>query len=462
MNQNSTNPTAELQLPEQMSKRLLDAANLIKSIRGQYKVISHYDGDGLSAGAVISATLLRLNKSFHITLQHNLDPNSAIFSELKTQDKSLKIFTDLGSGSLDEIEALGGWSIILDHHASSRDTKKNNVIHINSHMHGINGSFELSAATLAFLLSIQITDTNWDLLPIALAGAMADKQHKNGFKGLNLQLVKLGLEKSIIEEQLGFKLPENNIQYAIVRSTDPYIIGLTNNESGVLKLLNELGINPDDNIRSLDKNLAQKLISILILNLIEQGVPPEDAEEFITRKFYSTYLGLKIELEEFSHVINACGRMRQTGIGVAAGLGDKNAYEVAKDLRATYKQHILDGLHKLEKNGPVEMDHIQYFYEDTAEFAGTFAGIGMMYFFNQEKPVIALTKTEDNIKVSGRGTNRLIRRGLDLAEILSNISKKLNGTGGGHQIAAGATIPKNKDEELLRFVDEEVGKQLKR
>ena len=85
----------------------------------------------------------------------------------------------------------------------------------------------------------------------------------------------------------------------------------------------------------------------------------------------------------------------------------------------------------------------------------------MMYFFNQHKPVIALSKNKENIKISGRGTTRLVSQGLDLAGIFKRISKKFQGHGGGHQIAAGATIPIDADSEFLKEVDIEVGKQLK-
>jgi len=40
-------------------------------------------------------------------------------------------------------------------------------------------------------------------------------------------------------------------------------------------------------------------------------------------------------------------------------------------------------------------------------------------------------------------------------------SEKVGGVGGGHNIAAGATIPKGKEEEFLTFADKLVKEQLK-
>jgi RecJ-like exonuclease len=455
----STEKTNELSVPNDMVERLANALNLISPTSKPIKIISHYDGDGLCAGAVICSTLARMNKLYHISLQHNLDPKAEIFTKLQDAGECVKIFTDLGSSRLDEIEKFEGWSIILDHHKPNRDSDKPNIVHINTHLFGINGSYELSAATLAFLLSIQASSKNWDLATIALAGAIADKQHKNGFSGINQEIVEKALEIGILEKHLALKLPVGTVKQALMRSTDPYIIGLSNNETGTLDLLNKLKVDPELDLGELDKSKKQQLASIIILKLLAQDIPPEDAEEFIMTKYFSDKFDM--ELEEFSHIINASGRMSRMGVGVAAALGDPEAVSIAKELRREHKQYILDGLKKLEDSGLKTMQYIQYFYESTAEFAGTFAGIGMMYFFDQSKPVIALSKSDEDIKVSGRGTKRLVNHGLDLASIFSEISVPLGGTGGGHQIAAGATIPKNKEMDFLKKVDELVGEQLK-
>jgi single-stranded-DNA-specific exonuclease len=49
---------------------------------------------------------------------------------------------------------------------------------------------------------------------------------------------------------------------------------------------------------------------------------------------------------------------------------------------------------------------------------------------------------------------------LDLATALTRAAKELNGIGGGHNIAAGATIPKGKEEEFLQLVEREIKLQL--
>jgi RecJ-like exonuclease len=422
--------------PKELIEKLTLAENLIRSTSAPIKVISHYDADGLCAGAVMCAILQRLNKRFHISLEHGLNTKSKLFSKLK-----------------------GCWTVILDHHKIIKDSDVQNIIHINAHYFGYNGAEDICGSTLAFILGANISPKNWDLIHLGLAGAIGDKQNKHGFQNFNLKILEFAKDHGFIEEKIVFKPHGKTILESIVNSTDPYFTDLSNNEQGVIELLNELEIDPKQSIDNLEKSKLTALSSILSLKLLDQGISAEDAKGVITTKFYSPMA--RVDLEEFSHQINACGRMGYMGIGVSAGLGDVWAINRAEELRAEYKIKIRSGLKKLEANGLKEMENIQYFYEDVPEFAGTYAGIGMMYFFNQDKPVIALTKTENDINISGRGTPRLIDHGLDLANIFSNIAVDLGGNGGGHNIAAGATIPLDKEQEFLDKVNDNVGKQIK-
>jgi single-stranded DNA-specific DHH superfamily exonuclease len=85
----------------------------------------------------------------------------------------------------------------------------------------------------------------------------------------------------------------------------------------------------------------------------------------------------------------------------------------------------------------------------------------MQYLFDQEKPTLCLASGDGKVKVSSRGTDYLIARGLDLAVALREAAGALGGNGGGHNIAAGATIPRGQEEKFLALLDVIVGRQLK-
>ncbi|MDD1772156.1 MAG: DHH family phosphoesterase [Methanomassiliicoccales archaeon] len=77
-----------------------------------------------------------------------------------------------------------------------------------------------------------------------------------------------------------------------------------------------------------------------------------------------------------------------------------------------------------------------------------------------ESPVA--NKTGVRIKVSGRMKRDLVERGLNLGEAMKQAALKVNGTGGGHDVAAGATIPEKKMSAFKKALDKEIGGQRSR
>ena len=62
-------------------------------------------------------------------------------------------------------------------------------------------------------------------------------------------------------------------------------------------------------------------------------------------------------------------------------------------------------------------------------------------------------------KVSMRTNERVIERGVDLQQALSDASAEYGGGGGGHKIAAGAYIPKTAEQEFVIRVNRILGDQ---
>ena len=78
------------------------------------------------------------------------------------------------------------------------------------------------------------------------------------------------------------------------------------------------------------------------------------------------------------------------------------------------------------------------------------------------KPIIAYATIsgENMVKVSARGMEPLIKKGLNLGKILQIASEKFSGRGGGHDVAAGGQIPIKDLEAFLKLVDKLVKEQL--
>ena len=76
---------------------------------------------------------------------------------------------------------------------------------------------------------------------------------------------------------------------------------------------------------------------------------------------------------------------------------------------------------------------------------------GMLHPGGRTKPVLALSLEESgSIKLSTRGTRKLVEQGLNLGKTLSEACAAVGGVGGGHNIAAGATIPADKLDDFLK------------
>jgi RecJ-like exonuclease len=70
------------------------------------------------------------------------------------------------------------------------------------------------------------------------------------------------------------------------------------------------------------------------------------------------------------------------------------------------------------------------------------------------------SKSASETKVSGRGTQSLVRTGLDLGAVMGTAGGAVGGKGGGHDVAAGATIPAGQEEAFIAEADRIVGEQL--
>jgi RecJ-like exonuclease len=310
---------------------------------------------------------------------------------------------------------------------------------------------------------------NWDLADLAIAGCIADKQHLTGMTGLNLKIVQEAERRELIKIRKSLKMSGTDIYDALKNSVEPFFIGLTGNESEVERTLTELGLVPQETsgsaapaglkIEDLTESQIKVIGSYLGTRLVKQGVRPEFIESVVTERYHS--VARKIDIDDLAGIINASGRLDRMGIGLALCLFDHDALEEARKFRAEHKRKIIAGLQKIINDGIKFLDNVQYFYTSETTLAGTFAGLGMIYLFDHDKATIALSERNGKIKISGRGTSYLVDKGLDLAQALDNAASTVKGYGGGHSIAAGATIPVDTDQEFLKELDILIGSQLK-
>src|SRR5208282_3879626 len=112
---------------------------------------------------------------------------------LLTATKGPVLIADTGASWLDLYPSHPFPVVVLDHHkypgVPNPPELPPHVAFVNPLDWGVDGMSELCAATLTWLFTVFLDPVNWDNAPWGLSGAIADRQHVGGFKGLNDRLV---------------------------------------------------------------------------------------------------------------------------------------------------------------------------------------------------------------------------------------------------------------------------------
>jgi len=415
-------------------------------------VLTHYDADGISSAGIIANALLRKGIRFQLTLSKSLDAETV--NAVGRGSKCL-ILADMGSSFLAELEQLGCPVVVLDHHAPVGGSSK--VIHVNPHLFGIDGMTSGCAGAVSMMFAVAMDESNWDLLAIAFAGIVGDRQHIRGLSGINKWLLEGGLSRKVLELRPGCLLPEGKLAEELAEGFEPFIIGISGNLQGAMSLLNEAGIPEDASLVQLNDNERRKLTSLVALRLLEQGCTTSAMEEQITDRYF--FPSWQITADDLAQLLNACGRTDQEGVGVALTLKDAKARQIAERLRKAYRGSVLEAMRSIVEGGVSKKQNLQYFISTNPSLSGVLAGLTMQFVGDCDKPTIALSMHGDKVRVSSRANFRLVEKGVDLAVALREAAAAVGGQGGGHAVASGATIAKGKEEAFLQKLDEIIGQQ---
>jgi single-stranded-DNA-specific exonuclease len=451
--------------------------------RDKIVIIHHYDADGLTSGAIAIKALEREGKKVnHLCLKQVYKEN---VDEIKSLGENF-LFVDFGSGQLEYlIDDLGEDHLfILDHHQPS---KINGVIpklkwHVNPLLYGIDGGKEISGAGVTFFFAKALNEKNIDLVNLALVGAVGDMQDFSGkLIGLNRKLIKIGEEEEIFSVKIDLRLYgriSRPLLSYLMFSSNPILPELTANKDNCAAFLKHAQIPLKDpfteewlSYEDLNEEKKQALSSALITHLAMHNVSEWKIKELIGEIYTLENENSKSPLrdaKEFATACNSAGRHArpEIALGVCLGNRDKEGdYGQLLLLIDEHKRELRKGIEFVIANGVLEKK--SYYYFDAKDIIqDSLVGIiaGMLYgsVIDENKPIIALARNEDDsIKISGRGTSALIRRGLNLGLAFKEIGKRIEGcAGGGHSIAAGCKVPSEKIDEFLELLDVELANQL--
>jgi RecJ-like exonuclease len=459
------------------AKRLLDADRVL--------LASHIDADGLTSAAIAASALERAELPFEAVFEKQLDADS--IAAIADRGYDTVLLTDFGSGQLDLLsdhERNGDFTpVIADHHQpADADTE----FHLNPLLEGIDGASELSGAGASYVLARALAARseaderldNRDLAALAVVGAVGDMQASEGeLHGANAAIVEEGTESGVLLETTDLSIygkQTRPLPKLLEFASDVRIPGITNDERGVVSFLDGLDVpvrNDDGWNRWVDLTDGEKqtVASALVKHAVSRGVPAFKIDRLVGTSYVLSEETVGTELRdasEFSTLLNATARYERADVGLAVCLGDRGAaFERAKELLANHRRNLSEGIEWVETNGVTHEQHLQWFDagdEIRETIVGIIAGMSMgAEGVSREKPIVAFAgKSDEETKVSSRGTGPLVGQGLDLSIVMGEAARAVGGDGGGHDIAAGATIPAGEEAAFIEHADRIAGEQV--
>ena len=433
-------------------------------------ITTHIDCDGLTSGSIIAKALIR--EGAKCTLRTSKEFSKNIVESFKTDSRDFHIVTDLGGGFAKDLnQTLGDDWIVLDHHQISEEEKDNQNV-INAWKYGMDGGSEICAGGMAYLAAMALDEKNSDLSEIAVVSALGDRQDqgdRKSFSGKNFEIANTAKELGLVEMDLDLLLVGREtrpLAEAIAFTSQPFIEGLTWNKETCLSILKSSGIKLKEEGRwrvPAELNEEEKK---LVIKTITDFSPDKNTTEVMSELIGYTYTFPKEDKRsflrdgrEYSTMLNSCGRINRSGVGMAICMGDRNqVLTEGEGILTDYRKKIKEYMNilsnerwRISENENCIMVNGEDIVPET--MTGTISSLIAGSPKNIGKIIILRTRGEANtIKFSSRKSFGC-KSEINLSELMRTAAEKFDGIGGGHNAAAGAKITKDKLDEFLKYLE---------
>lgn len=446
--------------------KIIDCIKSKKSI----SVTTHIDCDGLTSGSIITKALIRAGANCTVRTSKEFSKN--VLESFKTDSRDFHVITDLAGGFAKELDkTLGDNWIVLDHHQIPDEELDNQNV-INSWKYGIDGGTDICSGGMAYLASEALDERNSDLSALAIVSALGDRQdggERKSFTGKNFEIANIAKELGLVEIDLDLLLTGREtrpLADALAFTSQPFIEGLTWNREACFSLLESSGVNLKEESRWRVPSELNEDEKNKVIESITKYSSGKNAAELKSELIGYTYTfprednrSFLRDGREFSTMLNSCGRINHSGVGIAVCMGDRNkilreAETILTDYRKTIREYmkiLLNERWRISESETCVMVNGEDLVPET--MTGTISSLIAGSPKNSGKIVILRTKAEENtIKFSSRKSFGCTSN-INLCEIMRNGAEKFDGIGGGHNAAAGAKITKDKLDEFLNYLE---------
>ncbi len=464
-------------------------------------VVGHIDADGITATSIAFKSLQDQRIDVHYSFIKKIDENE--IKRINKIESDGVLLVDLGSGYASKLDHPG--LCIADHHevdpAGHPAPKKRGQVnlfdfdtgksrHLNPHLFGFDGSKEMSGAGAAYSIAKAMDGRNRNMAHLAIVGAVGDFQDSSECR-------LIGLNRRILEdaETVGAVRTSYDVRYFgresrplvnfLKYSSDPRLPRLTNEEEMCYEFLREQGIPLKEDGRwrcwaDLGPDEKERII-VVLKEILASSEPGSDQSSRLLGEVYSLIREeprtVMHDAKEFATLLNSCGRYDKAPTGLEVCIKGPHLKRERQNALRNLQNHRnnLKGAIDMVKGKELKvLGSIQYLRNGENDFClpieDTVVGIvaGMLLGSGDipcDRPLLAFAVSVDDnnadmTKASARGTKELVDKGLDLSSAMRRASEAVGGTGGGHNIAAGATIPPGKEADFLAEIDRIVTAQI--
>jgi RecJ-like exonuclease len=441
----------------------------------EISIITHLDADGITSGSIMATALARMGAK--CTVRTVSDMNPGVIERMKVEAHDFYVITDLGGGMAADLKkALGDRWVVIDHHQIPEEEMLTDDAGqvMNAWKFGIDGGVEVPAGGMAYMVASTLDRKNRDLSCIAVVSAVGDRQDqgdKKSFLGINKEILETARSMGLVNVDLDIMLTGREtrpLHEALAFTSFPYIDGLTWNRDNCHSILKSAGIRLKDNGRwrvpaEFSQEEKSAVLEAIAKFIVTQGkkTPVSVIDDLIGHVYTLAAEDKRSQLRdarEFATLLNACGRIGKSGVGVAICMGDRNAMLTAgEEINAEYRTTLRNYISTIfAEKWRVSDDGKMAFVNGDGLVAEDM--LGAVSSLLSGSPTLA-GRLVFVRSLAADGTYKFSSRkalgcasAANLGLIMRHCAEQSGGTGGGHAAAAGCRIPSASLDALISCI----------
>ena len=456
-------------------------------------VTTHIDCDGLASGGILARALARAGASFTVSAVKEFGEQAV--GSLGSGPGRFHIIADLGAGMAGRLgERLGDDWVVLDHHQIPEGEMDDERV-VNAWRFGMDGGTDVCGGGMSYLAAEAADPRNADLAAVAVVSALGDRQdsgERGALVGRNKAIQEAAVSRGLLEVNMDLRLVGRQtrpLPDSLAATSRPFIAGLTWNRGACTALLTSAGIPLKEGGRwrvAADLSEEEKRMLVEAVARYAAGTPaggggdPKEgggaeggganaaADEIVGYTYTLSAedeRGFLRDAREFSTMLNSCGRIGRSGVGICICMGDRGgALREGESALAEYRGRIREQMDRIaSERGRTQRGRRVVTVNGSGVVPETMAGtIASLLAGSPRNAGMIVVLTADG---GEDGTAKVSARAapegpgpVNLGRLMSEAGEAFGGAGGGHAGAAGARVARDKLDGFLDRLESDVSR----